>query len=83
MKNVISNFELVPNPANSSFSLIFSDINTLKNIAVYTVLGELIYHTTNKIGTNERIDVSAWPNGVYIVETNTAFGKERKKLIKN
>jgi len=62
----------------------------VSNIAIYNLLGEEVYSTTNhklpasRQGgqTTNNIDVSALPSGVYLVKLITANGADVRKFIK-
>jgi hypothetical protein len=47
------------------------------------LLGEKVYATTNnKPQTTNKIDISSFPSGVYVVEVRTEKGIAVKKFVK-
>ncbi len=76
------NFKLYPNPTRGETTVISS--NAIKEILVYTIAGEKL---VQKHSSNERnwfsLDLSTYPNGIYIVRVVYQNNKTlEKKIIK-
>jgi len=52
--------------------------NGISEIEIYSISGQLLYHSDNGGATNAKINASEWANGVYVVKANGAT----KKIIK-
>jgi len=71
-----------PNPATNTITIEFPKA-VVSNIAIYNLLGEEVYSTTNnKQQTTNNIDVSALPSGVYFIKATTEKGVVVRKFIK-
>jgi hypothetical protein len=78
----ISSIIIYPNPNNGIFQ-VTSIHYPASSIEIYNVLGEKVYTTTNrKLLTTNKIDISAFPGGVYVVEVRTEKGVEVRKFVK-
>lgn len=71
-----SEIQVYPNPV--------ADVLTLKNVeqakaTLYNTLGEVMYSGV----INNTFDMSAFPQGLYILELNTVKGVFQKQIIKN
>ena len=75
MENEIN---IYPNPSNYAFTI---ETPTLSTIEISTIHGQRIKSLAST-GTKTNIDVSEFPNGVYIVEVKTEKGIAVKKFIK-
>ncbi|MBK9283762.1 MAG: hypothetical protein IPM51_05510 [Sphingobacteriaceae bacterium] len=56
---------IVPNPTNGKFS-----VGTREDVHVYNMYGELLFSSDNK-----ELDMSIYPNGVYLVKSGNGFAK--------
>jgi hypothetical protein len=70
--------KLYPVPANNFIYI--KSTEPLVEIAIYNMLGRLIYNHENKNGI-ESIDVSQWASGSYIFKGVTSVGKISEKLV--
>jgi hypothetical protein len=71
-----------PNPATNTITIEFPKA-VVSNIAIYNLLGEEVFSTTNnKLETTNNIDVSALPGGVYIVEVKSPQVYKVGKFVK-
>lgn len=59
-----------PNPANNNLVI---EVNEKSAVVIYNVLGEKIY--TTEVNHKEHLDVSNWPEGIYIVNIGNTFTK--------
>jgi hypothetical protein len=76
---VKSSFKMYPNPSNGILN-IASEVS-IDNITIYNTLGQLVVKQT--ISSNqESINVSALPNGVYILSAQIGNEVVRKQFIK-
>ncbi len=82
--DIISSFNLSPNPTNGQF---FLDIALSQpatvNVAVYDILGQnILLNAYNGANINEKLDLSNQPSGTYYVRLFNETGQLTKKLIK-
>ena len=74
-----------PNPSNDIFNIVFKS-NTKQNIdlKVHNLLGEVIFSESLKDFNGEFsriVDLSQYPNAIYILQLNTKDGMINKKLV--
>jgi len=68
-----SNIIIYPNPAGNHFIIKISNKEQLKSFAIFDLQGRLI--TTEMDCTSEQIiDCSSWPSGLYILKTTSISG---------
>jgi hypothetical protein len=77
-----------PNPTNGAFSLhiITDKFDTGNQYTIYTLTEEVIQRKSIKSGSGDfidKIDLSAYPNGLYLIEVLLNGNKSVRKLIKN
>lgn len=68
-------FKIYPNPVQNILSL--EHLSTIKNVRIFTKIGQLILETKEK-----HIDFNKFANGVYFLQIDTSKGMETKKVIK-
>lgn len=74
---------LYPNPATNAININCASGVSLKSIAIYNPLGQLVKTlTASEINTSLGIDVSALKTGTYFMEINHTEGKKIKKFVK-
>ncbi|MFT5821434.1 MAG: hypothetical protein ACI8ZM_002687 [Crocinitomix sp.] len=67
VENVQANHIVYPNPSNTGlFNIVFGE--AVQEISVYSMTGQIIYKQTVTNQTQTEIDLSAFGNGIYIVE---------------
>ncbi len=72
-------FAIFPNPTNSSVTIHTNNTELFgKTIQLYDALGRRLQHTTLQ-NSEQTIDLSEYPSGVYILQ----IGNEVQKLVKN
>ena len=79
-------FIFYPNPVNDKVTVsLKNNLDTLKEVAVYDVLGkQILVKTFNTNAISEVIDLSSIRSGMYFIEVTTANNlKIAKKLIVN
>ena len=81
----INNLTIYPNPSNDIFNIVFNT-NTTQDIdlKVHNVLGEVIFSELLKNFNgkyNKSVDLSQYPNAIYILQLNTQDGMINKKLL--
>jgi hypothetical protein len=76
VENLISKFNLYPNPTKDQFTIELSDNIQLEKVNIYNNLGQFIYASEKSI-----INTSKLSSGIYYVEIETNKGKSTKKLI--
>jgi YVTN family beta-propeller protein len=86
---VSAEINVYPNPVTNTLTIDIPQVavgsmqEIVSNIAIYNLLGEEVYSTTNnKLETTNNIDVSPFPSGVYVVEVRTEKGVEVRKFVK-
>jgi sugar lactone lactonase YvrE len=68
--------KVYPNPTSDYFNI--ETVTTIKELAVYNILGQLVIHSTLN-----KVDVSGLPNGTFIVEVLLNDGQKRySKIVK-
>lgn len=76
---------IYPNPTTGRFEI--SNLETLGNkckVDIFNYLGMLIYTSTyDNIGNNINLDVSSYPNGMYIIKLSNNGINCMKKVVKN
>lgn len=80
-KQVLDNLVIFPNPTSGTLQIQTTD-GTLLNSAstsIYSISGQLVWQETV---SNNAIDVSALPPGMYIIEINTDDAVSRTKFVK-
>lgn len=72
---------IYPNPSNGIYTLQTNEINAIKYISIYTILGQKIYNAV--ISSNATtIDISNQPKGVYLYKVFSENGETKSgKLI--
>ncbi|MFO8021412.1 MAG: T9SS type A sorting domain-containing protein [Perlabentimonas sp.] len=73
--------EIYPNPANDVLNIEFADSN-IQNLTIYDVMGRLMVEKAD-LQAKERIDLSKFPDGIYLV--NLKIGSEilTTRIVKN
>lgn len=76
-----SEIKIYPNPsATGVFNIDVTE--DLDEISVYSLVGQVVYHSFIDTETTVQIDLSSFADGVYIVEL-TGASKSVQKLVKN
>jgi len=76
-----SNIEIFPNPTINQITIV-GDLNELKEITIYNILGQNVTSLTKQIennGNELRIDLSQLNPGIYYVKTKNTANKVYKK----
>lgn len=78
-----SGFNLYPNPANNSVTLVYSlDNNSGTTIKVSDIQGRIFLETSNDVSRNSiEINTSGLSSGIYIVEVKSGEFISQKKLV--
>ena len=81
--NSTSSFDVYPNPFSGSFTIKSDAFNSTK-VIMTNALGEVIIHRS-MMASEEKIDMSAYPKGVYILTITDELNHSNKsiKLIKS
>ena len=77
--NDITQISYFPNPVKDQLTI--TAASTIENVSVYNLLGQMVLEVQPK-GTTLQIDMSALPNGNYIVKSNIADAVSTFKVIK-
>ncbi|PTM11951.1 MAG: hypothetical protein DA407_00270 [Bacteroidetes bacterium] len=75
----ITSLKVLPNPTKGLFS-IKGQIETLKSVEVYNIVGQLVKHINNQFS---QINIESLESGVYFVKLNAENASRTIKLIKN
>lgn len=78
--NEKENFEIYPNPTNSSIKIDFQE-NENVSIEILNNLGQVVYAKSN-IEKSNMIDLSAFENGIYFARVNQNGEIYNRKIIK-
>lgn len=73
---IISNFNLYPNPTKTKFTIQLENSTELQNLTIYNNLGQQVLTSKKTV-----VDTSKLASGLYVVEIETNKGKGTKKLI--
>ena len=73
-KLIEASIKIFPNPAENEFTIQFQNIDNVKNLEIYNVLGKRVYQNTS-INSVLKIDSARFAKGVYLVK---AFSKDNK-----
>lgn len=71
-------FSVWPNPAKELLNIDIFENNSLFNVKIHNVIGELLIQGSNRI-----IDISDLSTGLYIINIQTEKGEFSRKFIKN
>ncbi len=74
-----STIKIFPNPASKNIT-IESNLFQLKEIIVYTILGEQVIRDINPNPQKETLQFSIFTNGLYLIHINTDEGSFVKKI---
>jgi PKD repeat protein len=80
-----SGISIFPNPSTGKFTVIASEAKQ-SQIEIYNVLGEIVLNLSINLPiaigtTNQLIDLSDKPNGIYFLQLKTGQGTATKKII--
>jgi len=74
---------IYPNPSNGVYNIDLSYEKQPSSIAIYNVLGELVYNQLLTPETQNQINLTHLANGYYIARINNDSSSTQQKLIKN
>jgi hypothetical protein len=80
--NNTSDFSVSPNPSNGVFTLTSTNYD-IEAFKVLDILGKTIIAQSYNNATNETIDLSKYPSGVYFLQVSQAGKTKTTKLTKN
>ena len=81
--NAENDFTISPNPTSGVFNVQMSKFENVQ-MNIYNMYGECIYQHISippSSGTNQQIDLSKAPSGIYFLQVKTAEGVTVKKLV--
>lgn len=79
VENQIEGFSMYPNPAVDGSFTITSKSNTVKQVEIYSLLGNLV--VSKSVKSNEKIDVSNLSSGFYMVKVEEEGKIATRKLL--
>lgn len=71
---------LYPNPAQNDVLLHFNGRNSILDYTVFDAMGQMVISRKNINAQSERINISAFSEGIYVVQVTTTKGTINKKL---
>lgn len=82
----ISEFEggkldVYPNPSSGRFTVNLKDKTVETKICVYDVLGNCVFDKVSMKNSNEKIDLTNQPKGIYTLEIESAGESLIKKIV--
>jgi hypothetical protein len=78
-QNATDAIRISPNPASDQ--LLISNVKTATSLEIFSVTGQKMW--SEKINSNQKIDISFLAKGVYFIKMKDAFSKRAYRLIKN
>ncbi|MBS1690171.1 MAG: T9SS type A sorting domain-containing protein, partial [Bacteroidetes bacterium] len=75
-------FQLAPNPSNGKFSILCNTLNSVYEITIYNMEGQIIYHNTAR-EKKANIDLSNVVAGTYFIYINAGTEKSVQQIIIN
>jgi hypothetical protein len=75
----VLNIEMYPNPAHDAVTLSFN-VNETVDLSFLNAQGQVVQRI-EKVNSGESIVVDQLAKGMYVIQINTSFGKELKRLI--
>ncbi len=73
-----TSIEILPNPADNWITIKYLRNDKINKVTIYNTEGQVVY---NNFELNERIDITEFVSGIYVVEIETLKNRSRKKLI--
>ncbi len=82
-RELAQEWSIFPNPARTEIQITTSTDLAVKSLRVFDPTGRAIGSATGSTlqSGNSRMDISAWPSGIYIVQIETVFGLSSRKLV--
>jgi hypothetical protein len=83
--NIGTRVYITPNPATTTTLISFkSQINTTQDVMITNSTGQIVYRKT-MVATSEKVqlpvDVTTFPNGLYIVKLTSSLGVTTERMI--
>ena len=63
-----NNFKIYPNPSKGTIAIDFDENNEVKNLTIYSALGQKVFVSNQAIVANSSIDISVLRTGIYFLE---------------
>lgn len=74
---------IYPNPTNGVITVVNADKqNQLESIEIINVLGEKIYSASLKLQASKEIDLSGFPDGIYVIKIYSGESVHTEKIVK-
>ncbi len=80
--NSKGSFKVYPNPAQNEINISVENHNTIYEVNIYNQIGQIVQTKKENI-MESKMDISALPNGIYILEIKSTKTTLRKKIIVN
>lgn len=79
--DVNKSFNMFPNPANNTLNIqLISNVNTEMMLSIFDNTGRMVY-TQSVSNTNQSIDISQIPAGIYFVKIQNSAAQQVERLI--
>ena len=78
---LLNEIQVYPNPSNGHFYIKNNTQINIDKIELYTILGELVYTTSNINLVDNKMRINTTATGLYILKIETDSGNLSKKLI--
>lgn len=78
-----SQMSLVPNPTTGALEVNFGMILTKATLRVFDMMGNLVQNKEISNSFSQKLDLSSYPNGMYLVRVETQQGPVTKKVLLN
>jgi hypothetical protein len=83
-KDGIGEVEIIPNPNNGVFVITIGNASeTPSSLAVFNVLGQIVYESGASASNYRNMDISNLPAGTYYVQVSTQGETVVKKVVKD
>ncbi len=79
-ENTFQNLLVYPNPADNILHIENQNSDEELEISLYSISGQLLYNT-NETATNIQLELSQYPNGVYLLTINNGQNQLHHQLI--
>ena len=62
---------IYPNPANDILNITIQKIESEAKLLIFDMLGQLVFLENNPVQTTNKIDISGWQSGCYVLQYTT------------
>ena len=69
--NLLHDIVIYPNPANDILNITIQKIESEAKLLIFDMLGQLVFLENNSVQTTNKIDISGWQSGCYVLQYTT------------